>query len=206
MFWKPPPRRSPPKQQSNHISFSRYGKKLEDFGDPKRTEAISKMPETPNPQGQWQDPFENGRSKAKKLSQQQQRAPEKQLTIKKAKFMREAGQNDKIFLKENIEREVDEICIIRKPFKSSANLQPELYIDRQMATIESNGLGKSWQGIRGKNREALMTEARVDFKIKYHDFNKTSREQTSQKVIGSGDSSSYYRKRVNTGDTNQIRF
>jgi hypothetical protein len=164
------------------------------------------MPETPNPHGQWQDPFENGRSKAKKLSQQQQRAPEKQLTIKKAKFMREAGQNDKIFLKENIEREVDEICIIRKPFKSSANLQPELYIDRQMATIESNGLGKSWQGIRGKNREALMTEARVDFKIKYHDFNKTSREQTSQKVIGSGDSSSYYRKRVNTGDTNQIRF
>lgn len=206
MFWKPPPRGCPPKQQSNHISFSQYGKKLEDFGDPKRTEAISKMPETPNPHGQWQDPFENGRSKAKKLCQQQKRAPEKQLTIKKAKFIRDVGHNDNIFLEENIEKEVDEICIIRKPFKISASLQPGLYIDKQMATIESNGLEKSWQGMGGKNREALMTEGRVDFKIKYHDFNKTSREQTSHKVIGSDDSISDYRKRVTTGDTNQIRF
>jgi hypothetical protein len=174
MFWKPPLRRTPPKQQSNHISFSQYGKRLEDFGDPKRTEAISKMPETPNPHGQWQDPFENWRSKAKKLSQQQQRAPEKQLTIKKAKLGRDAKQNDNLFVERNIKKEVDQSCIIRKPFKSSANPQPELYIDRQMAIIKSKGLGKRWQGICARNREALMTEGKVDFKIEYHDSNKTS--------------------------------
>ena len=88
--------------------------------------------------------------------------------------MRDAGQNDILSVQRNIKKEVDKNCIIRKPFKSPATPQPELYIDRQLATIESKNLPKSQQGIRAKNREAYMTEGRVDFKIKYHDCNKPS--------------------------------
>ena len=146
MFWKPPPRRSSPNKPLNHLSFSTYGKKLEDFGDPKRAEAIAQLPDTPNPSTQWQDPFEKPRSKPVKS----QRPPEKQLKIRKAKPNRDS---DTLFLQKSQTNNIDQNCIIRKAFKNSSTIGPELYINRQLATIESNHIPKNLTGIRVKNRE-----------------------------------------------------